>query len=94
MIDPHAMHDDGEPASKSDACLAHPAPSRDIEGPVSEPILAFAAGKNRVGGFIEQPADAAVAAFGNPSSLFDLTGRIYSWREAEDGADGLGFFEP
>lgn len=93
-IDPHAMHNDGEPASESDACLAHPAPPRDIEGPVSEPILAFAAGKDRVGGFIEQPTNHAVATFGNSSSLLDLTGRIYSWCETEDGADGLGLFEP
>lgn len=46
MIDPHAMHNDGKPSSESDACLAHPGPPRDIEDPVSEPILVFAAGKD------------------------------------------------
>ena len=68
----HGMHDNGKTAGECDARLAHRGSFRDREGPVFEFQRPLVARQHDIGGFVEERANAAIAALGDATGVINL----------------------
>ena len=87
------MHDDSKPPGKCHACLSQTSTFGNLLGPGFEGEVATTARQDRVGRFVEQLADHAIALFGDTSRPVDFPRLVTSGDQSEVGTDGAGLSE-
>lgn len=80
------MHDDREATSEGDTDLLQAAALRNCHGPRLQCERLFAAGQDRVDGFVEQLADGPIPLLGDPARPIELARLMTSRYETKIGA--------